>query len=170
MTDQTPLSPASGRRRNSPARPRPSEAWLRSALSVLVGVVTAAVLVLLLTTAAVFVFFEGDFAAPPTPTYLVLNLAYSALAAGVGGWLAAWMARHRPVVHSLGVAGVMLIPAVIGLVAGSGETGNVGVSSWYGMLLSVLGPVGAVLGGVLRARWSGRSTAPTAVAGTEGIS
>ena len=122
---------------------------LKGVGAVLVGLVTGMVVVVALTFLATLIFFEGDRTASPTAPYLVLNIAYSFAAAILAGWLAARLAGTRPIVHAAGVALAMLI-----LSAGSGGASGpaVGVPEWYGPTLTLLMPLGALIGGWLRAR------------------
>ena len=122
-------------------------AVLRGLGAVFAGLVTGMVVVMGLTYLAVLVLFEGDMTAPPTGPYLALNVGYSFAAAVLAGWLAARLAGSRPWVHAGGVAGVMAI-----LSLGGGSSPGVGVPGWYGPALTLLMPVGALLGGWVRAR------------------
>jgi hypothetical protein len=95
------------------------------------------------------VLFEGDLTAPPTGAYLMLNIGYSFGAATFAGWLAGRLAGSRPLMHAAGVAVVMVI-----LSSGGGSSPGAGVPGWYGPALTILMPLGALLGGWLRAQSS----------------
>ena len=119
---------------------------VRSVVSVVAGLLAATVAVVLLTWVAVQLMLGGDMEAAPTPAFLGVNLAYSLLAAVLGGWLAARLTAHSPVLHAGIVAGVMLVLAIIG----DANPPESGVPSWYNPVVGVVGAVGALLGGLLR--------------------
>ena len=129
-------------------------ALLRSVAAVVMGLVTGMAIVIALTYLAVFLFFGGDMTAPPTPPYLALNVAYSFGAAVAAGWLAGLLAGSRPVLHAAGVAVLMVL-----LSAGGGSGSAEGVPGWYAPTLTVLMPLGALVGGWVRER-SVRAGAP----------
>lgn len=84
----------------------------------------------------------------PSSAYLFLNVAGSALAAVAGGFTAAAIADRRGFIHALVLA---LILVVLGLVEGGAD--YVGRPSWYPVAIGILGPLGALLGGlIVRAR------------------
>lgn len=120
---------------------------LKSIGAVLVGLATGMLVVVALTYVAALILFEGDLTAPPTPGYLLFNIAYSFLAATLAGWLAARLAGWRPLAHAAGVAVLM-----VALSSAGGSGPGEGVPAWYGQALTVLMPVGALFGGWLRAR------------------
>jgi len=126
---------------------------LKSIGAVLVGLVTGMVVVMALTYLAAHLFFEGDLTAPPTQPYLVVNIAYSFGAAALAGWLAARLGGSRPLAHASGVALLILL-----LSSGGGSNPGAGVPDWYGPALAALMPLGALLGGWLRARSTSDST------------
>ena len=117
---------------------------LRSVGAVLAGLVAAGATVMLLTAAAVLLFFDGDFSAPPTGPYVTVNLAYTFGAGALGGWVTARLAARSEVIHGVALAALMV---VLTLVGGTGG-GAVGVPAWYDTAVMVLGPLG-VLGGAL---------------------
>jgi len=119
---------------------------LKSVGAVMAGMVSGMLVVMVLTYLAALLLFDGDLTAPPTPGYLVGNVAYSFGAGVLAGWIAAHLAPSRPLAHAAGVAAIMLA-----LSAGSGSTAP-GVPGWYQPLLATLMPVAAVLGGYIRSR------------------
>ena len=120
------------------------------------GLALGAGVVLALTFGAAVILFEGDLTAPPTPPYLVLNLAYSFGAAALAGWVAGRLAPRMPLGHAAAVAGVMIMMSLGG--GGGGEPPSVtGVPTWYGPVLTALMPVGALLGGWLSVRGASRN-------------
>lgn len=124
--------------------------WLKGAGAVAAGLVCGGMVVMGLTFAAAEVFFAGDMSAPPTNPYLALNITYSFAAAVVAGWVAARLAPRRPLTHALAVAMCMILLSMGGSGAEAGATP--GVPGWYGTVLLVLMPVGALAGGWLRVR------------------
>lgn len=125
-------------------------AILKSVLAVLAGLATAIIMVMLLTLAAVFVFFGGDMTADPTPPYLAVNIAYSFGAAVLGGWVTARLAPAREFTHAVAAAVVIFLLSFAG--TGAEAEANSAVPGWYGTALAALGPTGMVLGGWLGAR------------------
>lgn len=75
---------------------------------------------------------------------LSLALAYRALYAGVGGWLAARLAPHGPRRH---VAGLMAIGLLIGLLSAAGGRGM--FPAWYLLGIVALSLPATWLGGAL---------------------
>ena len=124
---------------------------VRSVLAVLGSllVVMAAVFVATILLAAALI---GKMpAAGPVPvlppTFMAINLAYSAAFAVLGGWLCGLWAGKKPLLHAAALAGVMLalsLPSVF--------RPEPGIPSWYGAVIAVLGPAGALVGGWLRER------------------
>lgn len=118
---------------------------VRSVGSVVAGLAAATITVVLMTWVVVQLMLDGDMTAAPTPAYLGVNLAYSLFAAVLGGWLAARIAAHRPMLHAGLVAAVMLLLAL----AGDADPPQGGVPSWYNPVVGVIGATGALLGGLL---------------------
>ena len=134
---------------------------VRSIASVVAGLGVATLVVVLLTWVAVMLMLDGDMTASPTPPYLVINLAYSFGAAVLGGWLAARIAAHQPLLHAGIVAVVMLVLAVLG----DGNPPDAGVPAWYGTVVGTLGAAGALAGGWLRVRTVRRTATDPVVPG-----
>lgn len=114
---------------------------IRSILAVVTGfvVVVAGVMAASWGVAWVLGVEEGA----PSTAYLVLNVTGSALAAVVGGFTAAVIAGRRGFIHAFALA---LILVVLGLVEGGAD--YVGRPSWYPVAIGILGPLGALLGGL----------------------
>ncbi len=89
-------------------------------------------------------------AAALPPAYLAANLAVSALAAVLAGFVAAHIATTHRQWHAVLLALVMLVLAVVMILSPPPEAGA--QPKWYLPTLAVLGPLAAVLGGWLRAR------------------
>jgi hypothetical protein len=124
---------------------------IRSLLSVIAGFVGMAILVMIATGLAVkFMLHASDMQSvmklKPTPAYLAVNLAYSAIFAVFGGLITANIAGRAPVVHALALAGLMLVMSVVSFF----QSAQTRQPKWYGLTLMVLVPAGAVLGGYLQ--------------------
>lgn len=123
----------------------------RSAGAVLLGLVTAGVVVLALTAVAVWLFFGGDYRADPTPAYIGVNLAYSLGAGVLGGWVAARVAGRAPLVHGVALAVAMVAVSFLG--TGQETT----APPWYDTTATAMGALGALLGSWITAVRSGRA-------------
>lgn len=119
---------------------------LRSVGSVVAGLAAATMAVVVLTWVAVGLMLGGDVTAAPTGPYLAVNLGYSFLAAVLGGWVAARIAAHRPLLHA-GIVGAVMLLLALGGEAPDGRT-----PAWYGTVIGVIGATGALTGGWVRAR------------------
>lgn len=120
----------------------------RSAVAVLSGLVVTMGLVLLSTiilTATLTFPAEGG----PGATYLTLNLITGGVAALAGGAVAMLLAPHTPHGHTIALAGVLLLLSLPTLLAPPTPE----QPDWYGPVISVLGPVGVLLGGLIVARY-----------------
>ncbi|MGH7540490.1 MAG: hypothetical protein ACRELC_05785, partial [Gemmatimonadota bacterium] len=92
----------------------------------------------------------------PDSTFLALNLSYSAVLAVAAGWVTAKAAPRAALLHAAALAGVLL------LLSGAALLGLQGRSlpeqpAWYPTVKLVLGPLGAIAGGLLYAHRSGRA-------------
>ena len=129
---------------------------LRSVAAVAAGFVLLAIGVTIATRITVGLMLPAPDAGP-TPAYLAVNLAYSAGLAIAAGYVTAKAAPSAPRAHALTLAGVLLllgVAAVAGTTAaGATEARQPG---WYPYVMLVLGPAGAILGGLLRATRSGQ--------------
>ena len=125
---------------------------LRSVLSVLAGFFSMMVLVMPFTVISARIMLgtrsrEDMMKTPPTPAYVNLNLAFSGLAGILGGFVAARVATHAPMIHSGTLAGFM---AVFGFFAWRQDIEKkTAEGRRFGGTLVVLGPVCALLGGWL---------------------
>ena len=127
---------------------------LRSAMAIVGGYLTMVLVVGLCTYGLMLVtpsWFPGA-GTPPGP-YLAVNIAYSAIAALAGGYVAAWIAPRRPVKHALLLAAFALVMAIASAVL-QGER----QPRWYQVLLAVCMPMVIVLGGWARAQQRSRAT------------
>jgi hypothetical protein len=82
----------------------------------------------------------------PPPAFLTVNLVYSLAFAVSGGILAARLAPRAPRLHAAILAGFLLALASPSLVQP-----EAGVPSWYPVVITFVGPVGVLLGGVVGA-------------------
>ena len=125
----------------------------RSALSILGAFFVVAVLEGVTTPIVVNVMLGGT--GPDvgvTTAYLVVNLAYSAVFAVIGGYVAATVSDHSPLEHAAGLAGLMMVLGLASwLVVNRGDPVP-GQPSWYPLVISLLVPPMAILGGVLVTR------------------
>ncbi|MEX2583196.1 MAG: hypothetical protein WD766_07970 [Gemmatimonadota bacterium] len=120
---------------------------LRSIAAVLAGLVVTIVLVMVLTYLAGMIAGVGP-TSPPTTLYLVLNLVGGVIAGASGGATAVRLAPHTPHGHVWALAFVVLLLSLPTLFSAPSP----GQPEWYGAVLSVLGPVSVLLGGVAAAR------------------
>lgn len=124
---------------------------LNSVLAVLGGFVAMTALIMIATIIAARVMLgtrgrEDMMKMKPTPAFTAVNLIYSAAFAILGGFITARIAHHAPLQHALALAAVMFAMAVFSffLQRKSNEP------RWYGVVLMILGPVCASLGGYLQ--------------------
>lgn len=117
---------------------------IRSLGGIILGFFTIVVLVLVTTPIAVKLLLK-DPAGRPTGPYLVANLLFGLVSAAAGGWVAAHVAGHAPVVHASVLGGLIL---ALGLwTAAQGGAARAGQPLWYGWTLPFVGAAGAVVGG-----------------------
>jgi hypothetical protein len=116
---------------------------VRSVLAVLTGYLAMSFLVLILfATIGSFWSAEVPGAMPPPPVILLI-LTFGFVAAIVGGFVTASIARHAEAKHVLGLMGFMLVMALVSMRQYSSQP------MWYPITLLALGPLGAWLGGRL---------------------
>ena len=121
---------------------------IRSFLVVLGSYVLVMIVVLATTLLAIRLFLPSDVIMPSfreTPAYLSANLLFSVIAALLGGWAAARMAHQQPLAHALALAGLMFGVAMFSLLQGV-----IDQPAWYGLVLALVMPLVALLGGWLR--------------------
>jgi hypothetical protein len=125
-------------------------AFARSLLSLVAGLATAVVLVMLVTYVASLLLVPGfpeDPMAPPTRPYLVANVVGSFLAAVAGGYVAGVVAATAPLAHASVLGALML-----GMTVASGAEPALGQPLWYAMTVALLALAGCATGGWLRKR------------------
>ena len=126
---------------------------IRSVLSVVGGFFVVAVLVGLATAGASAVMLPGGGAQPePTTAFLVVNIVYSVAIAVVGGYVAATVSDHSPLGHAAGLAVFMMVLGLASWLWVNGGEPAPGQPTWYPVVMSLLIPPVAVLGGVLVTR------------------
>jgi hypothetical protein len=108
-------------------------------MAILVGVTTA----MLMKLAPSWVGDMGH----PRPSYAAFNLIYSFIAAMVGGYVTAWVAKANPLIHVLALA---LIVLLLGALSALQQRGLQPV--WYQLALLAISPLGVFAGGYLRIR------------------
>lgn len=84
---------------------------------------------------------------PPTPGYAFVNLGWTFVAAGAGGYMTAWIAEHNPLIHVLVLAIAVLLLAAFSALQQRGK-----LPVWYLLALVAITPVGAFVGGMVRLR------------------
>ncbi|MEX2570889.1 MAG: hypothetical protein WD737_06255 [Gemmatimonadota bacterium] len=128
---------------------------LRSIVAVVAGLAITVVLVIGLgfLAAAVTGVPPGG---PPTPGYLVLNLLGALASGAVGGAIAVSLAPHTPRGHVIALALVILLLSLPTLFSPPAA----GQPTWYGLALSVIGPVSVAAGGYTAIRRR-EGTSPT---------
>lgn len=134
---------------------------MRSIAAVAVGLLVSMALMFLFHLAAVLVTGVPVEATSSTP-YLVANVIAKILAAACGGAAAVRVAAQAPHGHLFVLALAILLISLPTLL-GDGVPGQ---PTWYPALMSVVGPVAVLIGGILAARrWRGRSSGGARAAG-----
>jgi len=83
------------------------------------------------------------------PAYLVVNPVYIAV---IGGYVAATVSDHLPLGHAAGLAGFMMVLGLASwLVVNRGDPVP-GQPFWHPLVISILVPPSAILGGILVTR------------------
>lgn len=98
-----------------------------------------ATILIVIATAAPVAWIAGN---APTPAYLVLTIAGSALAGYVGAWLAGMIALRNPMAH----AGVLAVIIVLLSIPGIAHP-PAGLPGWYPLTVTLAGVAGALAGG-----------------------
>lgn len=139
----------------------------RSVAAVAVGFVVMAVLVLITTVVSVVV-MEGrlnpGFVPKPTTAFIAVNLAFSLLAAVVGGWTCVKIAKVNPIAHIVALVVVVIGMAV--LTARMPQPDESRQPPWYPYAVTALGVAGVCVGGAI----GGRKPAPEVEPGSGLIS
>jgi len=127
---------------------------MRSVVAVIAGLVVTVGLVIVLSilSASLLRLPAGS---APTPLYLVLNLLSAIFSGMVGGSVAVRLAPDRLQGHVFVLALVILLMSLPTLLSAPAP----GQPSWYGLVISIIGPTSVVLGGFLAIRGK-RATRP----------
>lgn len=126
---------------------------LWSVVAVVAGFVVMAVVVMISSIAAAKVFDlplrpAADAPAPaPSRPYLAVNLTTGLIAAIVGGAVTGCLAHRNIMLHAMALA---LLVAGMGVL--SARTPQPGQPAWYGLIITAIGAVGALIGGWLCTR------------------
>ena len=83
----------------------------------------------------------------PNASYVYTNLLYSFGAAMIGGYVAAVIGSHAPLAHACALAVVVFVLSIVS----AAQIGD-RQPRWYQAALALIGPLGAVLGGWIRAK------------------
>lgn len=118
---------------------------LRSILSVIAGYIVMMVVVIALTL--ILVKTMGLKSGNPTPGYLAINVIYSLLAAAIGGFVTAAIARVKPIQHAAALAVFMAIMGVLSY------RHYIGMQPlWYQRMMMFLPSLAAIGGAALQSR------------------
>jgi hypothetical protein len=117
--------------------------------------ITLGYLLFAFTAVVIFQVLGRDPHAAAEPSVMVGTIGAGLIAAFVGGYVAAMVARGRERTAGLVVGGIIAIAAVAALVAQPGEG-----AKWSQLSALVMAPV-AALGSVIRARLRSRSVPPS---------
>jgi len=128
---------------------------LRSILSILAGFAAMALLIMPATIISARLMLgtrsrEDMMKIKPTPKFIAVNLVYSALFAGFGGWLTATLADHAKMKHAFALAGLMFAMGLFSFLQNLKLKTSEGRA--YSGSLVILGPASALLGGWLQTR------------------
>lgn len=121
---------------------------LRSVGAVVAGYLAMAVGVLMLVGIGAALLVEDP--AAPGSVYLAFNLTASVLAAAGGGWVTRRLAARAPSAHVIALAALVLMLGLVTALDGAAA----GQPPWYPAVISVLGPIGVLAGGLV---WTRRS-------------
>jgi hypothetical protein len=86
----------------------------------------------------------------PSPAYVLVNMGYSFVAAVVGGFITAYIAVADPLRTVLVLALVVLVMSALSVLESLGRQ-----PVRYQIFLAVLGPIGVVVGGLIRLKLLG---------------
>ena len=126
--------------------------FIRSVLSVVGAFFVVAVLVGLTTALAAQLMLEPTAAGTESTTpYLAVNLTYSVLFAMVGGDVVATVSEHSPLRHAAALSGLMMVLGLVTWILDGGQPPP-GQPYWYPLVITLLVPPTAVLGGLLVTR------------------
>jgi hypothetical protein len=124
---------------------------LHGFLAILAGFATMAILVVLVTALLTRMAPEwvGEQSKPRTG-YIFVNLGYSFVAAGAGGFVTACVAWRNPLVHVLALAIAVLVLSALSALQMRGKQ-----PIPYQLALAAISPIGVMAGGLIRFRLLG---------------
>lgn len=124
---------------------------LRSIVAVVAGFGAMAGIVIWLTPIAARYYGAEDFRYL-NQAYMMANLAYSAAAAMIGGFITAWIAGSREIRHAAALGLLMIAMSFVSMrVNGEQQPG------WYEVVIGGLGPIAAMLGAAIRMLFGGKA-------------
>lgn len=89
----------------------------------------------------------AESAGTPGAGYAFVNLGWTFVAAGAGGYMTAWIAERNSLIHVLALAIAVLLLAALSALQQRGK-----LPVWYLLALVVITPIGVFVGGVVRLR------------------
>jgi hypothetical protein len=116
-----------------------------------------AVIMVLVLMANSVVFHGGALEGPPELPLQAILLTMGALAAVVGGYVAAAVGRRAPLVHGAAIGLVFVCVGGTMLIRGKADFWPTPEPRWFTVSMLVAGVAGATLGGVVR----GQATRPS---------
>jgi hypothetical protein len=121
---------------------------VRSILAVIAGY-AAMVAVVILCTVVIKQMAPGWMGDDGSPQlmYVITNLGYSFTAALLGGYIAAAIGSRAPLTHAGALAALMLLFSIFSAMQMRGRQ-----PVWYQIALTIVAPLGALLGGLIRAQ------------------
>jgi len=129
---------------------------LASILAVLGGFAAMALLVMVTTAVAAATLIPGGMKGMATPgaplprAYLTANLACSALAAFLGGFITARLAPDRPFFHAVALAALMCVMGILSARQAAGRQ-----PAWYPWVLCTVMPAIALIGAYISGQVGG---------------
>lgn len=119
------------------------------------ALVAGFIVVLLVQAAAVVVLRRrvpswAGVQAKPRVGYTLVNGGILLIAAAAGGWVTAQLALANPLIHTLGLALVMLLMSALTAMQSRGRQ-----PVWYLLLMLPIAPLGVFAGGIIFLRWFG---------------
>jgi hypothetical protein len=120
---------------------------VRSLLAMLAG---CGVIIVLVVMANAVVFHGASLEGPPEIPLQIILLAMGALAAVVGGYVAAAIGRRHHVAHGIALGAVLVAARVAMLVRGQFDMGLPSEPRWFALAVLAVGLGGATLGGMVR--------------------
>lgn len=120
---------------------------VRSVIAVISGYAAMAAVVVALTVLVkrIAPAWVGSERAPGS-SYVYTNLLFSYGAAMIGGYVAAVIGANAPLAHACALAVIVLVLSIVSAV----QIGD-RQPRWYQVTLALLGPLGVVIGGWIRA-------------------